>query len=84
MPFIVQKECPCCRGYMIHCRSCWDAFHHPKTQKDEDYVPPKYHGQSMISDELRKSLITNKIEYTSRVTIKEDRARPYVEGEYHH
>ncbi len=78
MPFLVQRECSCCRGHLWHCEKCWDTYHNGK--KDNDYIEPEHYGQPMFED-IKKFVegLGVKID----LNIKEDKDRKYKEGEYH-
>lgn len=86
MPFgiLMGKDgkpvCPCCRDTLWHCEKCWRKFHNSHGVTD-DFEPPKYYGQSMISDVLREEF--GKLGVPVNPKIKPDKNRPYKEGEYH-
>ena len=47
MPMLhLPDECPCCKLRVHHCKSCWDKHHNGV--RDNDYIPPKYHGEQMF------------------------------------
>ena len=79
MPFLVQRECPCCRDMLHHCKKCWDRFHNG--QKHNDYVEPKYFGESMTTAEVIKRMEELGIKHNP--TIKADESKAYKEGIYH-
>jgi len=81
MPFIIQKECPCCRDNLHHCKKCWDTFHNGK--KHKDYIEPSYYGESMIEEELIKKFEKEHGIRIPAVSIKSNKERKYKEGEYH-
>lgn len=79
MPFLIQRECKCCRGMLHHCRKCWNQFHNG--EKHKDYVAPEYFGQSMMSPKVIEEM--EKFGIKHEPSIKPDKNRPYKEGEYH-
>ena len=79
MCFALTMDCPCCRDFLHHCKKCWNKFHNG--EKDEDYVPPKYYGESMMNEETAKKC--KELGFELKPTIKADKNRKYKEGEYH-
>ena len=77
---MIQQECPCCRDHLHHCKKCWDRFHNGK--RHNDYIPPEYFGQSMMSKEVQDKL-EKLLGEKMKPTIKADKNQKYREGEYH-
>lgn len=80
MPFIITKECKCCREFLHHCEKCWNEHHNG--EKHKDYIPPKYYGESMMPD-TSKELKELGVIFEANVTILKDKNKKYKEGEYH-
>ena len=80
MCFIINLQCPCCRDELVHCKADWDKFHNG--QRDKDYEPPKFYGESMMSEKVQKGMEEFGIKHDP--SIKPDKKRKYVEGEYGH
>lgn len=79
MVFMINPKCKCCKDTLHHCKRCWDLYHNGR--KHKDYIPPKYFGQSMVSDEIKE--MWNKFDVGINPSIKADKNREYMEGEYH-
>jgi hypothetical protein len=84
MPFAIPVSdgrvvCPCCKDTLHHCKRCWDEHHNG--QRDKDYIEPKHFGQSEMSPKIIAVMARRGIVHNP--SIKEDRNRPYKEGEYH-
>lgn len=86
MPFGIKigedgkPVCPCCRDTLWHCFKCWKEHHNSHDGKD--YTPPTYYGQSMMDEEMTERLEKDfGIKYNP--SIKPDKGRLYMEGEYH-
>lgn len=78
-----QILCPCCADHLWHCKVCWDKYHNGELHKD--YEPPKYYGQSMMSDKMHKNAKTEfNIDFMKDVKIKPNKNKSYKEGTYKH
>ena len=81
MPIMIQRECPCCRMNLHHCKKCWDRFHNG--EKHKDYEPPEYYGKPFISEDIKKK-VAKMLNEEYKPEVELDKDREYKEGDYGH